>query len=62
MMRLYAMGSDAWALANKFNEFRQIPGYSVSGLTGNLTAGPNCNIEREMTWLQYRNGAVQSAN
>ncbi|EFX90693.1 LppC [Actinobacillus ureae ATCC 25976] len=62
MIRLYAMGSDAWALANKFNEFRQIPGYSVSGLTGNLTAGPNCNIEREMTWLQYRNGAVQSAN
>ncbi|WP_150539215.1 penicillin-binding protein activator [Actinobacillus vicugnae] len=62
MMRLYAMGSDTWALANKFNEFRQIPGYSVSGLTGNLTAGPNCNIERAMTWLQYSNGSVQNAN
>lgn len=62
MMRLYAMGSDAWALANKFNEFRQIPGYSVSGLTGNLTAGPNCNIERDMTWLQYRNGAVENTH
>lgn len=62
MMRLYAMGSDAWALANKFNEFRQIPGYSVSGLTGNLTASPNCNIERGMSWLQYRNGAVENAN
>lgn len=59
MMRLYAMGADAWSLANKFNEFRQIPGYSVSGLTGNLTAGANCNIERNMTWMQYRNGAVQ---
>ncbi|MDH2998844.1 penicillin-binding protein [Pasteurellaceae bacterium LFhippo2] len=62
MMRLYAMGSDAWAVANKFNEFRQIPGYSVSGLTGVLSAGPNCNIQREMTWLQYRGGSVVNAN
>lgn len=61
MMRLYAMGSDAWALANKFNEFRQIPGYSVSGLTGTLSAGQNCNIERSMTWLQYRNGSIEAA-
>lgn len=62
MMRLYAMGSDAWSIANKFNEFRQIPGYKVSGLTGVLSAGTNCNIEREMTWLQYQNGSVVPAN
>lgn len=61
MMRLYAMGSDAWALAHKFNEFRQIPGYSISGLTGRLSAGQNCNIERSMTWLQYRNGTIETA-
>lgn len=62
MMRLYAMGSDAWSVANKFNEFRQIPGYKVSGLTGVLSAGRNCNLEREMKWLQYRNGVVTSAD
>ena len=62
MMRLYAMGSDTWLLANKFNELRQIPGYKVSGLTGVLSSGTNCNIEREMTWLQYRNGATISVN
>lgn len=62
MMRLYAMGSDAWSLANRFNELRQIPGYGISGLTGYLTAGPNCNIERGMTWLQYRNGALVPVN
>lgn len=62
MMRLYAMGSDAWSVANKFNEFRQIPGYKVSGLTGVLSAGTNCNIEREMKWLQYRSGIVTSAD
>lgn len=61
MMRLYAMGADAWSLANKFNEFSKIPGYKVSGLTGNLSAGQNCNIERTLSWMQYRNGAVEQA-
>lgn len=61
MMRLYAMGADAWALASKFNEFRHIPGYKISGLTGELKAGPNCNIERSLSWMQYRNGAIQQA-
>ncbi|MCT8595024.1 penicillin-binding protein activator, partial [Glaesserella parasuis] len=62
MMRLYAMGSDTWSIANKFNEFRQIPGYKVHGLTGVLRAGPNCNLEREMNWLQYRGGSIVDAN
>ncbi|QLB21133.1 penicillin-binding protein [Vespertiliibacter pulmonis] len=62
MMRLYAMGSDSWSIANKFNEIRQIPGYKVSGLTGILKAGTHCNIERDMTWLQYQNGSIVPAN
>ncbi|MCK3655452.1 penicillin-binding protein [Pasteurellaceae bacterium Macca] len=62
MMRLYAMGSDTWEIANKFNEFRQIPGYKIHGLTGVLSAGPNCNIEREMTWLKYSSGSIVNAN
>ncbi len=62
MMRLYAMGSDTWSIANKFNEFRQIPGYKVHGLTGILSSGTHCNIEREMNWLQYRSGSIINAN
>lgn len=58
LMRLYAMGSDAWLLINHFNELRQIPGYRLSGLTGVLSAGPNCNVERDMTWFQYQDGAI----
>ncbi|HBO39544.1 MAG TPA: penicillin-binding protein activator, partial [Pasteurellaceae bacterium] len=58
LMRLYAMGADAWLLINQFNELRQVPGYSVSGLTGKLSAGPNCNIERDMTWFEYRDGNI----
>lgn len=61
MMRLYAMGADAWSLATKFNEFRHIPGYKISGLTGELKAGQNCNIERGLSWLQYQNGSIQQA-
>ncbi len=60
-MRLYAMGADAWSLANKFNEFSKIPGFKISGLTGNLSAGQNCNIERNLSWLQYKNGTVEQA-
>lgn len=62
LMRLYAMGSDAWLIINQFNELRQIPGYSINGLTGVLTAGPNCNIERGMTWFQYSNGEIKILN
>jgi len=63
LMRLYAMGADAWLMINHFNELRQVPGYRLSGLTGVLSAGPNCNIERDMTWFQYQDGkAVAIAN
>ncbi|PJG86556.1 penicillin-binding protein activator [Conservatibacter flavescens] len=62
LMRLYAMGSDAWLLINQFNELRQVPGYSITGLTGTLSAGPNCNVERDMTWMQYENGEIKILN
>ncbi|MCQ9120572.1 penicillin-binding protein activator [Rodentibacter pneumotropicus] len=58
LMRLYAMGADAWLLINHFNELRQVPGYQLSGLTGILSAGPNCNVERDMTWFQYQDGNI----
>ena len=63
LMRLYAMGSDAWLLINHFNELRQVPGYRLNGLTGVLSAGPNCNVERDMTWFQYQDAnAVPISN
>ncbi|MGR6981072.1 penicillin-binding protein activator [Testudinibacter sp. P27/CKL/0425] len=62
MMRLYAMGSDAWLLINKFNELRQIPGYTINGLTGKLSADNGCNIDREMTWFEYQGGRVRVLN
>lgn len=58
LIRLYAMGADAWMLINKFNELRQLPGFNLNGLTGKLSAGPNCNVEREMTWYKYQNATI----
>ncbi|TQI82387.1 hypothetical protein FHU10_2636 [Serratia fonticola] len=58
LVRLYAMGMDAWTLANHFAEMHQLPGFQVSGTTGVLTSSPNCVITRKLTWLQYRQGSV----
>ncbi|TNH03533.1 penicillin-binding protein activator [Testudinibacter sp. TR-2022] len=62
LIRLYAMGSDAWLLINKFNELRQIPGYTINGLTGKLSAGNGCNIDRDMAWLEYQGGVIRILN
>ncbi|SEQ33793.1 penicillin-binding protein activator [Basfia succiniciproducens] len=62
LMRLYAMGADSWLLAHSFNELRQVPGFSLSGLTGKLTAGPNCNVERDLTWYSYQGGNIVPLN
>ncbi|CNL04845.1 penicillin-binding protein activator [Yersinia aleksiciae] len=61
LVRLYAMGIDAWTLSNHFAEMRQIPGFQVSGTTGELTASADCVITRKLPWLQYRQGAVVPA-
>ncbi|MBS9783120.1 MAG: penicillin-binding protein activator [Pasteurella sp.] len=58
MMRLYAMGADAWLLIKNFNELSQIPGFSLAGLTGELKSSVGCHIERKMPWLEYRGGSV----
>lgn len=61
LVRLYAMGIDAWTLSNHFAEMRQIPGFQVSGTTGELTASADCVITRKLPWLQYRQGMVVPA-
>lgn len=58
LVRLYAMGIDAWTLANRFAEMRQLRGFQVSGTTGVLSSSPGCVINRKLPWLQYRQGMV----
>ncbi len=58
LVRLYAMGMDAWTLVNHFSEMRQIPGFQVSGDTGVLTATSECVINRKLSWLKYQQGKL----
>ena len=58
LVRLYAMGVDAFNLANHFTQIRQSPGFQLSGTTGNLSANSNCVIHRQLPWLQYRQGTL----
>ncbi|MGY2942057.1 outer membrane PBP1 activator LpoA protein [Ewingella americana] len=58
LVRLYAMGIDAWDLANHFSQMRQIPGFQINGKTGQLSANQNCVIHRKLPWLQYSQGAL----
>lgn len=62
LVRLYAMGMDAWTLANHFNQMRQSPGYTLDGNTGKLSANTDCVINRKLTWNQYRRGEIAPAN
>ncbi|AFJ45566.1 penicillin-binding protein activator [Shimwellia blattae] len=59
--RLYAMGADAWTLANNFAQMRQVPGFHIRGNTGELSADANCVIDRKLTWLRYQSGQIISA-
>jgi len=62
LARLYAMGVDAWSLANNFSQIRQVPGYQVNGNTGTLSANPDCVINRKLNWLQFSQGQIVPAS
>ncbi|EHS91451.1 TPA: penicillin-binding protein activator [Klebsiella oxytoca] len=62
LARLYAMGADAWSLANHFSQMRQVPGFELNGNTGDLTATQDCVINRKLSWLKYQGGQIVAAN
>jgi len=62
LARLYAMGVDAWTLANHFTQMRQVPGFEISGNTGDLTATQDCVINRKLSWLKYQQGQIVPAS
>ena len=62
LARLYAMGVDAWALANHFTQMRQVPGFELNGNTGDLTATQDCVINRKLSWLKYQQGQIVPAS
>ncbi|EMM0378249.1 penicillin-binding protein activator [Pluralibacter gergoviae] len=62
LARLYAMGADAWTLANHFSQMRQMSGYELRGNTGDLSANQDCVINRKLSWLKYQQGQIVPAS
>lgn len=62
LMRLYAMGLDAWKLINHFSEMKSIPNFNIQGATGKLSANYACQIQRELTWFEYKEGQLKLVN
>ncbi|MGS0629059.1 penicillin-binding protein activator [Photorhabdus asymbiotica] len=58
LMRLYAMGIDAWSLANQFNQFQLQSDFHLNGASGMLSAQENCTIFRQLSWMQYHHGQI----
>ncbi|MBV7404977.1 penicillin-binding protein activator [Enterobacter sp. ENT03] len=62
LARLYAMGVDAWTLANHFSQMRQVPGFEINGNTGDLSATQDCVINRKLSWLKFQQGQIVPAS
>ncbi|CDG95498.1 putative enzyme with 3 periplasmic binding protein-like domains [Xenorhabdus bovienii str. puntauvense] len=58
LMRLYAMGIDAWSLANQFTQLQQGTGFHMKGASGELSVTNNCTILRQLAWMQFNNGRI----
>ena len=62
LVRLYAMGIDAWTLANHFSEIRKLPAFHIQGNTGTLHSTQDCVINRTLSWSQYHQGQIIPAS
>lgn len=56
LLRLMAMGVDAYALGTKLPHFQSIPGSQLHGATGTLSAGPDGRIQRQLPWARFEDG------
>lgn len=61
LFRLYAMGIDAWSLANNYDKLQQAGQIRINGASGTLTTQANCVVFRELPWLQFKQGQVVPA-
>ncbi|MDC9622988.1 penicillin-binding protein activator [Xenorhabdus sp. XENO-7] len=62
LMRLYAMGIDAWSLANQFTQLQQGTEFHMKGASGELSVTNNCTILRQLAWMQFNNGRITIEN
>ncbi|OAT26153.1 penicillin-binding protein activator [Proteus myxofaciens] len=58
LMRLYAMGIDAWSLANNYNDLTN-GSLHFNGISGSLRVEDNCTIYRQLPWMQFKQGKIE---
>lgn len=58
MIRLYAMGTDAWFLTQHFDEIRTGLNPAIEGNTGRLKVFQDCVIKRRLGWGKYHQGIL----
>ncbi|MFD0706665.1 penicillin-binding protein activator [Photorhabdus akhurstii] len=58
LMRLYAMGIDAWSLANQFSQVQLQSDFYLNGASGMLSVQENCTIFRQLSWMKYHQGQI----
>ncbi|MBW8189501.1 penicillin-binding protein activator [Neiella marina] len=58
-MRLFAMGYDALSLIPQLDALRQLPGFTVKGLTGSLSVSASGEVGVKLPWSRYRNQSLQ---
>lgn len=58
LMRLYAMGIDAWSLANNYNDLTKGT-LRFNGISGSLRVENNCTVYRQLPWMQFKQGKIE---
>gem|GEM_PF-391374 len=56
---LFAMGIDAWQLAQQLGTAGLQPGMTMQGMTGLLKVGPRGRVQRHLAWARFVNGHAQ---
>jgi outer membrane PBP1 activator LpoA protein len=57
--RLYALGIDAYKVANQLNQLITMPDFGISGMTGILTIDQQHRIQRKLMWAKFHDGVPQ---
>ncbi|WP_297812339.1 penicillin-binding protein activator [uncultured Methylophaga sp.] len=60
LLRLYAMGVDAYRLLQELNTLSQDPEQRYQGATGNLSVNTEGQVKREMGWGQFQQGYLEA--
>lgn len=59
LLRLYAMGVDAYRLVPQLNSMSRDPDFVYQGATGDLSINDLGQVQRETSWGRFRQGALE---